>query len=139
MITRISKSMSRRMLLSALCVLLASSINYACANVLNIFWELHILYYVIIIFGISLMIGILLPDLKISIICSYGSMVLGAAISFLTVSRPLVIQSPEMVDLIVTLFLSVIAKLLFVSFTIVLFGVLVGYFLGERIDYTKLY
>lgn len=80
----------------------------------------------------SLMIGILLPNLKISIPCSYGSMVLGAAISFLTISRPLTLQSPEMVDLIVTLSLSVIAKLLFVSFTIVLFGVLVGYFLGEK-------
>ena len=116
--------------LSAFTLIVAATLNFACAYILNLAWRLEVYYFVLISFGVSLLVGVLEPNLKRSIVFTYLSALLGAALALLVMLFPTLLFEPELLDPAITVGLSCISRLVILGFAVNLFGVLLGYFLG---------
>lgn len=114
-------------------LILASSLNYTGALMLNTFWHVELYYYLPIVFLISTMLGILTIDLRDALIYTCISLVLSAIISVVIVSAPPILfgESSLTIDAAVQLAMTSVTRLLIFGIIICIVGTMLGCFLGE--------
>lgn len=115
-------------------VIIASSLNYAAANLLIIIWGIDLFYYSLVIFILSVMIGTIVSNITKSIIYAYTSMVGGLLIASTIFFAPYMMfgESVERFNIAAIVFFSFLAKVFLVSVVLYFLGALLGCFIGER-------
>lgn len=121
-------------LLPRLAVVVASSFNYAGACLLIAIWGVNPVYYLMMIFAISVMIGAVMVDLRDSIIYTYVSMGIGIVIATAIFMGPyMLFQEPVYrVNAAIMVFFSAIIKAILFGLIIYFLGALLGSYLGEK-------
>jgi hypothetical protein len=124
-----------RKLLWNLCLLVASSFNYASVSLLLIVWNLDLLYYLPLVFIISCMIGALVVDIAKSIIYTYACMTIGHIIAIAIFLFPYLIfeESVQRTNVAVMAVLNSLVKVFLVSAIVYFFGAILGCFVGEKL------
>lgn len=110
---------------------IASSLNFAGIYILNLLWKVDIIYSSILLFLSGLINGILSKKIQESIIASYVSAILGAIIATIIIVGPVMIYSPEIIDLAITGAISCVGRILIICFVIITFSTLIGVFMSE--------
>lgn len=116
-------------------LIMASSLNYAAANLLVIIWGFELHYYLLAVFIISLLIGALALNIQKSIIIAYSSMFGGLLIASAIYFAPYAIfaESNVRINLSATVLFSFLAKIFLVSAVLYFLGAILGCFLGEHV------
>ena len=122
-------------LLWSIGLIITSSLNYAAANLLIIIWNLELHYYLLMVFILSVMIGILALDISKSIIIAYASMIGGLLIASTIFLQPYVIFAADVVrfNFAATVLFSFLAKIFLISAVLYFLGAVLGCVLGRRI------
>ena len=121
-------------LLSRLAVVTASSFNFAGTCLLVVIWKLNPIYYMLMIFAISMIIGSIMVDIRDAIILTYISMGIGIVIATAVFMAPYsLLQEPvDRVNAAIMVFFSATAKLILFGLIVYFLGALFGSFLGEK-------
>lgn len=116
-------------------VIITSSLNYAAANLLIIIWGVSLPYYSLIVFILSVMIGIIVSNTSKSIIYAYTSMIGGLLIASTIFFAPYIMfaESVERFNIAAIVFFSFLAKVFLVSVILYFLGAILGCFLSERV------
>lgn len=116
-------------------LIIASSLNYAAANLLIIIWRIELFYYLPMVFMLSVMIGALILSVSKSIICAYSSMIGGLIIASTIFLAPYVIFAEDVVrfNIAATVLFSFLSKVFLVSVVLYFLGAILGCILGRRI------
>jgi len=117
-------------------IILASSLNYAGITLLMIFWQLELMYFILLIFGLSLIIGTLVVDIEKTFMYSISGLVMGIAFAVAIVLAPYDIfgESADALSAATIVVLSLIGKNLLISISPYLVGTILGCVIGERLD-----
>lgn len=108
------------------------SVIYAFSILTDLIWKLGLVCYLFTSFMASLMLGIIVKDHKWSFAILFSSLILGAAIATFIIVRPTMVDEPWKTDIVLSVTLSTIAKMLFVQIAIIFAGTLIGIFLSEK-------
>lgn len=124
--------MQKRMMLNSV-ILLTSSLNYAGIVILNIVWKFDLLLYLLAIFFVSCLMGVILVDIKKSLIYACASLFSSAAIvTAIMLLPPLIIgEGASVISDTVMSTLNAISKLLLFNLMFCIIGAIVGSMIGE--------
>lgn len=116
-------------------LIIASSLNYAAANLLIIIWRFELPYYLLMVFILSVIIGTLALDIHKSILIAYASMFGGLLIASAIYFAPYVIFAESVVrfNIAATVLFSFLAKVFLVSAVLYFLGAILGCSLGEHV------
>lgn len=111
------------------------ALNYTSVHLLNIIWDLDILYYLVLVFVVSLLFGVIVVDVRKSIALTCVALATSVAITFGLYMMPYWIFAESMarINVTVVIFFNVIAKLLVVGAILFIVGTLIGCFIGEEL------
>lgn len=116
-------------------LIIASSLNFAAANLLIMIWRFELPFYMLTVFVLSVLIGALALTIQKSILIAYASMFGGLIIASAIYFAPYVIfaESTVRINLSATVLFSFMAKVFLVSAVLYFLGAIVGCFLGEHL------
>lgn len=116
-------------------LLLASSLNYAAANLFIIIWKVELPYYILMVFALSAITGTLMPNLRGSIIGVFISMIGGLLIAIAIFFAPYIIFAESVVrfNVAALVLFSFLAKIFLVSVVVYFLGAVVGSFLSASV------
>ena len=116
-------------------LIIASSLNYAAANLLIIIWRFELSYYLLMVFILSVLIGTLVLNIQKSILVAYASMFGGLLIASAIYFAPYVIfaESTVRINLSAIPLFSFMAKVFLVSAVLYFLGAIVGCSLGQHV------
>jgi len=116
-----------RKMVEIILVFIVVSINNASGYFLQLIWRFDPLYYLVIVFVVSLSAGMVLKNLKISLPLILVSLILGLIISFFLLIIPhLSYGETEILGVLWEAYIIVAAKLLVLGTPISIVGVLIG-------------
>lgn len=118
-----------------LCIAIASSISYSLAYVLRIIWDLHLYYFILIVFIFGLLFGLVMVNIEGTIIYSGVSLLLGAVIGCVLIVSPALVFAENIVVFNLAVLTTIHAVLLHLLFSLVVgfFGAIMGFFLREQL------
>jgi len=117
-----------------LAIVVASSFNYAGAFLLTAIWNLNPIYYIIIIFSLSVSIGAIMVDIRDAIVYTYVSMGVGIALATTIFMAPyIILQEPVFrVNMALMVFFGSTGKVVLIGLIVFFLGALLGCFIGEK-------
>ena len=117
-----------------LAILIASSFNFAGSCLLVVIWNFNPFYYVLLIFALSVMIGVVMVDINKAVIYTYASMGIGIAMATAMFMAPyILLEEPvSRVNIAIMVFFGAIGRVILFGLIVYFLGALLGCFLAEK-------
>ena len=117
-----------------LAIVAASSFNYAGAYLLVAIWNFNPVYYLTMIFALSVVIGAVMVDIRDAIVYTYASMGIGIVMATTAFMAPyIILQEPVLrVNIALMVFFSAVGRVILMGLIVYFLGALLGSFLGEK-------
>lgn len=117
-----------------LAIMVASSFNFAGACLLVVIWNFNPVYYLFVIFGISVMIGAVMVDIDNAVIYTYASMGIGMVMATAMFMAPyILLEEPvSRLNAAIMVFFSAIGRVILFGLIVYFLGALLGCFLAEK-------
>lgn len=114
-------------------IVLASSLNYAGATLLNLIWSWEFYLLLPILAVTSFLMGMTVVNMKRAIVYATISIFLGSTLVTVIMSAPpmLLSESPATVDAAITVALSQVSELLIFNIIVCILGAAMGSLVGE--------
>lgn len=107
---------------------------YAFCFTITLVWGLWFIYSLLISFATSLTLGMLSKDNKVSFVCSFISLIIGAMMATFIMVRPTLVVEPWKTDIVLTVTLSSVAKLLLPLLALNFTGIFIGVLFGQSFE-----
>lgn len=121
-------------------IICASGLNYAGVASLIVFWHFDLVGYILSMFAVSILIGVLLIDFEKTLVHSISGLVIGNLLAAAIFLAPFSMfgESLAAVNIATLVVLSLIGKHLLISIAPFLVGTILGCLIGQQLDDMRL-
>jgi len=126
----------KKMLITEVAVVLASSINYTSVTLLNSIWRLELYVLIPMLFIVTFLMGLITIDTKKALVYAISGIFFGTALATAVMVAPAILlgEGGSIVDSALNTALNAVSKFLIFSVVVSIISALMGSVVGELVE-----